>query len=503
MYQKNKNTANVHESKTIIVLTDIKNYSGKFLYCVGMDNYLSSSFTVKRIFDYKNFWLNDEPNKLLELIKNNSGLVIISTYDNYYKSFNRIKFFCENVASIPILIALEKYHNNSVDNDIINLDYKSKTFDQHMQFGDYETKSLIEKSIVSDKNFKNENLKSGYTITQSNVKYEHLDKTFNYSEYMKSCSGLNNMKLFNRKVMMYEKNNNNNAKTKLNNVVVLADEKNYSREFLKCIGMSSGSPYLCTIHVPTKLFTYQIYGLEEMDKKIFEHVKSNSGLIIITSYQKYDKMIKVINLYCENISHLPILIVLENCPSTKTNKLNLKNLISKENVKYEYLDNKFDYSYYIQTGSGLKNIDWFNSNVIKQKQKQKNMLNLEELVKQFVDCELSIENWNHLNRLRLVYFSLVNFGYEKTIDQTGGWLCVCWNRYKNTIGHSHLWNYTLTKFWVDKIYSLILENPNTKFAELYSKHSFLSDGNLHKKYYTNDVLFSNEARTKWIKPNLV
>jgi len=75
----------------------------------------------------------------------------------------------------------------------------------------------------------------------------------------------------------------------------------------------------------------------------------------------------------------------------------------------------------------------------------KNLLGLEELVKQFVDCVLNIKNLNHLNSLRLVYFSLKNFGYDKTIDQIG-WLCVSCNHYKNTICHSHLWNYIFTNF---------------------------------------------------------
>ena len=124
------------------------------------------------------------------------------------------------------------------------------------------------------------------------------------------------------------------------------------------------------------------------------------------------------------------------------------------------------------------------------------------MVKQFVDCELSIENWSHFNRLRLVYFSLKNFGYEKTTNQSE-WLCVSWNKYKNTIGHSHLWNYTLTKLWIDQIFSLMLKNPKMDFAQLYSEYDYLSDGNLHKKYYTNEVLFSDKARKEWVEPDLI
>lgn len=314
------------------------------------------------------------------------------------------------------------------------------------------------------------------------------------------------------------------TKNKLNNVVVLADDKNYNRKFLQYIGMSNDppSPFLCTAHIPTKLFTYQIYGLEETDKKIFYHVKSNAGLIIIISYQNYNKMKKMIEFYTQNIQHIPILIVIENCPTQARNEIEKENEMKNkmenntQNVKYEFVDDKFVYTTH-KSAVEINNIGWFNSQVINYKPEamvvrekivstfpptKKVILELEELVKEFVDCNLSIENWNHLNRLRLVYFSLKNFGYEKTIDQNG-WLCVCWNRYKNTIGHKHLWNYTLTKFWIMQINSLMVSNPELNFAQIYEANSYLSDGNLHKKYYTNEVLFSDKARKEWVKPNLV
>lgn len=288
-------------------------------------------------------------------------------------------------------------------------------------------------------------------------------------------------------------------KKPLNNVIVLADNKNYSRDFLKCLGMTSGSPYLCTRHIPTKMFTFQIYGLEESDEKIFSHVKTNAGLVIIVTKDNYSKLCDRINFYISNISHIPILIVIEGIKD-----LNQIDKISKANVRYEMdlQTNSSHYFGYIQSGIGFDNLSWFNGHVLSFKPLPKDLLKLEELVKQFVNCELSIENWSHFNRLRLVYFSLKNFGYDKTIDQTG-WLCTSWNKYKNTIGHSHLWNYTLTKFWIDQIFSLMLKNPQMDFAQLHTEYEYLSDGNLHKKYYSNEVLFSDKARNEWIKPDKV
>ena len=136
--------------------------------------------------------------------------------------------------------------------------------------------------------------------------------------------------------------------------------------------MSTGSPYLCTAHIPTKLFTYQIYGLEETDKKIFSHVKSNAGLIIIISYQNYNKMKKMIEFYTTNVKHIPILIVIENCPTHVQNEIENENDIKNkmenniQNVKYEFVDDKFVYTIH-KSAVELNNIGWFNSQVVNYK----------------------------------------------------------------------------------------------------------------------------------------
>lgn len=83
--------------------------------------------------------------------------------------------------------------------------------------------------------------------------------------------------------------------------------------------MTSGSPYLCTCHIPTKMFTFQIYGLEESDEKIFSHVKTNAGVVIIVTMENYSKLFERIKFYTLNISHIPILIVVEGMKKFKSN----------------------------------------------------------------------------------------------------------------------------------------------------------------------------------------
>lgn len=288
----------------------------------------------------------------------------------------------------------------------------------------------------------------------------------------------------------------------LNNVIVLIDSKNYNRIFLSSIGVTLGCVTLCSVHVPTKIFTYQIYSLNEISDKIIKHVEMNAGLIIIIDIIKYNESIKRIESY--SILSIPILIILEYHSNIIKTMLdyNIK-YITNSNIRYQMFNIFLNTNTNNFASDNLDNLLWFNNRVLSFKNKiLNNEISDEQLVHQFVNKSLPINDWNHYNRLRIVYFSLKYFGYMNTVSQDE-WLCVKWNQYKKSIGHSHLWNYTLTKFWIDNIYNLMVKNLDMNFKTLYNKYTYLNDGNLHKKYYTNDVLFSEEARKTWIKPNII
>src|SRR5438046_9672841 len=87
------------------------------------------------------------------------------------------------------------------------------------------------------------------------------------------------------------------------------------------------------------------------------------------------------------------------------------------------------------------------------------------LAKEFQDCTLKLDLWNHYGRLRIVYYSLINYGFKNSIDQNG-WLCKNWIKYKTSIGHGNLWHYTLTRFWINILYNLLVKNKYKNFNEL-------------------------------------
>jgi hypothetical protein len=120
-----------------------------------------------------------------------------------------------------------------------------------------------------------------------------------------------------------------------------------------------------------------------------------------------------------------------------------------------------------------------------------------QLVDMFESSVLPLMPWDHYGRLRIVHYALTKYGFDNTIDQNG-WLCSNWKKYKKTIGHEHLWNYTLTRFWIEIVEGLRKNHP--MYSELYQHNPKIHNGNLHKEFYTNETLFSQLARDNWIPP---
>lgn len=181
-------------NKKISVLLDSEIYSGNFIHCIGFDRLLSSSYIVKKIINYDKYYINNNFNETLNNIKKTSGLIIISSVDNYYKLFDVINLYCKNLDNMNILIVIEDYKNTNYVNN---------------NFEIYEKLNYNKKKIKINPN---------YIINSPNIKYEILYKTFNHKDYIKSYIGLENMKIFNKNVIFDKQFLNKKTIKKYNNL---------------------------------------------------------------------------------------------------------------------------------------------------------------------------------------------------------------------------------------------------------------------------------------------
>lgn len=123
-----------------------------------------------------------------------------------------------------------------------------------------------------------------------------------------------------------------------------------------------------------------------------------------------------------------------------------------------------------------------------------------DLVERFERATLPITIWDHYGRLRVVFTALKMYGYNDTIN-TQGWLCRNWRHYKTTIGHGNLWNYSLTRMWIEHLNAIIKSNPQLPFERVWEKYVYIQNGSFHKYHYSN-IIFSAAAKESWVQPDL-
>lgn len=275
-------------------------------------------------------------------------------------------------------------------------------------------------------------------------------------------------------------------------VLVLVEDEHKEYDILKNLGITTHyDKYLsrlCRITSTAEkeaakqqkitMYKWEKFGLLVDDNKLVQYAKHVDGVIIIMDTQKSHK--RVLSL----LSQLHDQIVWT--------------IFTDQNISFQVQQKKHLF--------GSSNKDYFNNQIelaqLKEDIETSQTISNDELIQGFTHGTLPLSMWDHYGRLRIVYLAIVKLGWAKAIDPNG-WLCKSWRRYKTSIGHGHLWHYTLTRFWGNLLHDLQKKNKYKNFSELYNdpNNQFLHSGRLFQKYYTNDVLFSDKARKQWVSPN--
>ena len=115
-----------------------------------------------------------------------------------------------------------------------------------------------------------------------------------------------------------------------------------------------------------------------------------------------------------------------------------------------------------------------------------------------------MNDWNHENRLKIVYLHIIRFGYNNCI-KIDGELCKNLINYKTTIGHKELWNYTITRFFIELINKIIINDKEIdNFNDIWynEKYEYIKNGKLFLNYYSRERLFSENAKNNFVEPDL-
>lgn len=286
-------------------------------------------------------------------------------------------------------------------------------------------------------------------------------------------------------------------------VTVLTDNDQYKSDFFDRLGNNND--------MNSKIFKYDTYNINVENHKLKTLMLLSDGIIIVINCKSLSNSVidRITNIIRE-INDKPILIIIE-----KTVKFDIEfdpcklfENITKVNYRRSFL---IDYTERIVRLEFDIPKSWFNNQLLTFKpilpiisetiKQTSETIKTSELISHFENCSLPLNIWNHYTKLRLIHYSLRIYGFDKTVDQKG-WLCTNWKNHEISIGRNYMWNYTMVRFWIYMIYLIQQKHRYKNFKELYNKNLNLHNGAHYKEYYSDDHIFSNNAKNNWVLPNL-
>src|ERR1051325_8543258 len=126
-----------------------------------------------------------------------------------------------------------------------------------------------------------------------------------------------------------------------------------------------------------------------------------------------------------------------------------------------------------------------------------------ELVRRFEDCTLPREEWTHAAHLTVALWHLLQYDWTEAVARVRLGI----QRYNAAHGIRTTptggYHETLTIFWLRRVRSFLEESRNEARAlvSLANDLAASADRGLPLEYYTRELLFSTEARAKWVEPD--
>lgn len=125
---------------------------------------------------------------------------------------------------------------------------------------------------------------------------------------------------------------------------------------------------------------------------------------------------------------------------------------------------------------------------------------VEELVRKFESCELADSDFNHGAHLTVALFYVSSLTVEEALERMREGLFRFLDHYDVD---RQKYNETITVFWIRVVHSFLDGRNPGHIAdltnELVEKHG---DAKIIFKHYSKELLMSEEARRRWVEPDL-
>ena len=131
------------------------------------------------------------------------------------------------------------------------------------------------------------------------------------------------------------------------------------------------------------------------------------------------------------------------------------------------------------------------------------MKDVEDLVRSFEDATVSRDDWKHREHLIVGLYYLTNHDTaEATARMRNGIRNLLVKGFGVDLSKEMPYHETITIFWMRTLSGFLRSTNGSSFVEKVAEMSELFDKDYPMKFYTRERLFSDEARARFVEPDL-
>ena len=122
-----------------------------------------------------------------------------------------------------------------------------------------------------------------------------------------------------------------------------------------------------------------------------------------------------------------------------------------------------------------------------------------ELTRALERGEVANEGFHHLSHLHVAW---VYLSESADADEAAGKMRETLQRFTASVGKPEKYHETITLFWVRLLAAIRTVKSRETLRQIVHAHPRLMEKDFPLAYYSSERLFSDEARTSWVEPDL-
>lgn len=125
-----------------------------------------------------------------------------------------------------------------------------------------------------------------------------------------------------------------------------------------------------------------------------------------------------------------------------------------------------------------------------------------EIIKNFENCTIKRGTWGHPEHLILAYHYSINNDFETALTKMRDGIFRLLESFEVDLTKEMPYHETMTVFWMQTVFTFLETNADESMIETINKLIAKFGKDYPLKFYSQDLLFSDKAREKFVESDL-